>query len=116
MLQESKDLLRLRNADSSQISALAGSAEPDIRDLTIACIGECNYQYTGARDGKTLHKFLTTGLLKKAGIKAPGGFFSGYEKYIRSVTPESENCGMPLSVPLSTEVDNPGSTPRLTDG
>ena len=88
------------------LSDLASSSEPDIRDLTIACIGECNYKYTGARDGKTLHKFLTTGLLKKAGIKAPGGFFSGYEKYIRSVTPEWENCGMPLSVPLNTEVDN----------
>lgn len=75
------------------MSAFADSGETDLRDITVACIGECNYKYTGVRDGKTLHKYLTIGLLKKAGIKSPNGFYSMYEQYIRRKTPLSENCG-----------------------
>lgn len=79
------------------LSKFSESPQPDIHDITIACIGECNSQLTGVRDGKTLHKFLTSGLLAKAGIKSPGGFFSQYEQYIRKITPASENCGNELS-------------------
>lgn len=88
------------------LSSFANLQEPEVRDIAIACIGECNYKYTGAADGKTLHKFLSAGLLKKAGIKSPDGFFSAYEQYIRSTTPLSENCGMPVSVPLEKEADD----------
>lgn len=73
-------------------SRIAGFGDPDIRDITIACVGECNTKYTGERDGKTLHKFITKGLLNIAGIKSPNGFFSQYEQYLDKVTPATENC------------------------
>lgn len=69
------------------------SGEPDIQDVTVACIGECNTRYTGPRDGKSLHRFLTTSLLKTGGIKVSNGFYSQYEQYIKQVTPQSEQCG-----------------------
>ncbi|MCL2184149.1 MAG: transglycosylase domain-containing protein [Chitinispirillia bacterium] len=65
----------------------------EVRDITVASVGEGNLQYTGPRDGKSLHKFLTTGLLRVAGVKSPKGFFTQYEEYLRRVTPPSENCG-----------------------
>ncbi len=69
------------------------SGVPDIHDLTVACIGECNTKYTGPADGKSLHRFLTTTLLKNGGKKNPGGFYSQYERYIKRMTPVTENCG-----------------------
>ena len=76
------------------LSALAGNGgAPDIRDLTIACIGECNRRYTGERDGKTLHKFISAGLLKQAGAPCKDGFFNRYEQYVRKMTPMTEDCG-----------------------
>ncbi len=76
------------------LSKLAGAgAEPDIRDITVACIGECSQHYTGARDGKSLHKFLTKNLLLKAGVPCPNGFFTRYEAYIKRATPkDSLDC------------------------
>ena len=67
-----------------------------IKDITIACIGECNTAYTGARDGKSQHKFLTTALLKNIGIPtSQPGFFAQYQSYLESVTPDSlKNCGV----------------------
>lgn len=87
------------------LAALSGDSVPDVKDLTIACIGECSQKHTGERDGKTLHKFLTAGLLKKTGIRSPDGFYARYEQYIRKVTPAAENCGNetgrpPLSAPV----------------
>jgi hypothetical protein len=68
--------------------------EPDVRDITVSCIGECNEKYTGPRDGKTLHKFLTKNLLSKAGIQCPNGFYTRYEAYLKRVTPkDSMECG-----------------------
>lgn len=66
----------------------------DIRDLTIACIGECNRKYTGARDGKSLHKFISAELLKKAGLKIENsGYFKQYEDYLIAATPRSmQDC------------------------
>jgi len=76
------------------LSKLSAGDEPDVRDVTIACIGECSQKHTGERDGKTLHKFLSKELLQKAGQKSPNGFFGRYEAYIRATTPERErNCG-----------------------
>ncbi|MBD3344000.1 MAG: hypothetical protein GF401_02945 [Chitinivibrionales bacterium] len=78
--------------------------EPEIQDLTIACIGECNYGYTGPRDGKTLHKFVSRDLLKKAGTKAPGGFYTQYERYLKKVTPQSEmDCGRNSTTQFASE-------------
>ncbi len=75
------------------LSKLSGRSIPEITDVTIACIGECNEKFTGPRDGKSLHKFLSIGLLKEAGIKVENGFFSRYERYIRSVPPDMRFCG-----------------------
>jgi hypothetical protein len=71
----------------------SGDTGQEIADITLASIGECNRKYTGERDGKTLHKFLSTGLLKKAGVRSPDGFYKRYEAYLRKVTPATENCG-----------------------
>jgi hypothetical protein len=71
------------------LSKLSGAGdEPDVRDITVACIGECNQKYTGVRDGKSLHKFLTKGLMLKAGIPCPNGFFTRYEAYLKRATPK----------------------------
>ncbi|MBN2038064.1 MAG: transglycosylase domain-containing protein [Chitinispirillaceae bacterium] len=76
------------------LGTLSGGTDgSDLRDVTIACIGECNHHYTGARDGKTLHKFVSAGLLKKAGSKSPGGFYNKYETYLRSLPPDVTACG-----------------------
>jgi hypothetical protein len=75
------------------LSAFSGKSTPEIRDITIACIGECNQHYTGARDGKSLHKFISRDLLKKAGIPVERGWYSLYESYIKRVTPDSaQHC------------------------
>jgi hypothetical protein len=69
------------------------SRSPDVRDVTVACIGECNERRTGPRDGKTLHKFVTGALLKTAGVPCPNGFFKRYEAYLKRVTPDDiKNC------------------------
>jgi hypothetical protein len=71
------------------LGRLANSADPDIHDVTVACVAECNSHYTGVADGKTLHKFLTRDLLRMAGVPVQNGFFAHYEKYIKSVTPDT---------------------------
>jgi membrane peptidoglycan carboxypeptidase len=72
---------------------------PDVRDITVACIGECNERRTGPRDGKTLHKFITNALLKTAGVPCPNGFFKRYEAYIKRVTPDDiKNCSDSVSL------------------
>jgi len=77
--------------DIGKLPGAGGAGE--IRDITIASVGEGNLQYTGPRDGKSLHRFLTTGLLRTAGIRAPKGYFTQYEEYLKRVTPRTENCG-----------------------
>jgi hypothetical protein len=80
--------------DMSKIPGAAKGAAPEFRDITIASIGEGNQQFTGPRDGKSLHRFLTTGLLKTAGVKAQNGYFTQYENYLRRVPPDMANCGI----------------------
>jgi hypothetical protein len=75
--------------DLSRLGDTRKGAEPEVRDVTVACIGECNEKYTGVRDGKTLHKFLTKGLLLRAGVVSPNGFFTRYEPYIKRTTPSN---------------------------
>jgi hypothetical protein len=75
------------------LSKLSGAQTPDVRDITISCIGECIERFTGPRDGKTLHKFISTNLLKKAGIPCTNGFYGQYESYIKRITPDNvKNC------------------------
>jgi hypothetical protein len=91
------------------LAAFASDTGREIKDITVACVGECNQKYTGARDGKTLHRYLTAKLLKVAGIKSPNGFFANYEKYLRKVTPAGENCGEKEAAPAKqTEIENKG--------
>jgi hypothetical protein len=80
--------------DMSKFGEAGSAPDRDIRDITIACIGECNEKFTGPRDGKTLHKFLTKGLLLRAGVTSPNGYFGRYESYIKRVTPKDMmDCG-----------------------
>ncbi|MGM0443557.1 MAG: biosynthetic peptidoglycan transglycosylase [Fibrobacterota bacterium] len=54
----------------------------EMRDLTIACIGEGNYENTGARDGKSLHKYVSRDLLHAAGTPAPNEYYHEYEELL----------------------------------
>ncbi len=67
----------------------------EIRDITVACVGEGNSAYTGSRDGKTLHRFLTTTLMNRYGLSSTGtGYYRNYENSIGervSGDPEEEN-------------------------
>jgi hypothetical protein len=76
------------------MSALGSSSDSaDIKDVVVSCVGEGNTKRTGERDGKTMHKYLTNSLLHSAGMRAPGGYFTQYEEYIKRVTPEHVmNC------------------------
>jgi hypothetical protein len=95
------------------MSKLAGEGETEVRDITMACIGECNTSRTGERDGKTLHKFLSGQLLKTAGIPAQNGFYRKYEQYIKAVTPDSvKNCAACLK---KDEDDGTSGLKKLLD-
>ncbi|MFP4165266.1 MAG: transglycosylase domain-containing protein [Chitinispirillaceae bacterium] len=83
------------------LSRMAGGGESEVRDVTIACVGEGNRKYTGSRDGKSMHKYLTAGLLRNAGIKAANGYYTQYENYLRRVTPASEDCSGRSEVPAA---------------
>ncbi|MBN1980146.1 MAG: transglycosylase domain-containing protein [Chitinivibrionales bacterium] len=85
------------------LAKLSGAAQPDIHDVTIACIAECNEKYTGERDGKTLHKYVSRDLLKIAGIPCGEGFFSRYERYIRQSTPLSAFSCQEIDPSLATQ-------------
>lgn len=61
----------------------------EIIDITIACIGECNKDKTGDRDGKSLHKFISNKILHSYGISQTNGFYRNYENYLISCTPDS---------------------------
>ena len=91
------------------LSKLPGAGGvPDIRDITVACIGECNEKYTGTRDGKTLHKFLTRALLLKAGVQSPQGFFTRYEAYLKRTTPkDSMDCSCAAGIVQKPKPGNP---------
>jgi len=94
--------------DMTKFGDTVVNGESSIRDLTISCIGECNEKYTGSRDGKTLHKFLTKGLLLKAGVASPNGFYSRYESYIKKTTPkECMDCGVKIITESKPKSGNP---------
>jgi hypothetical protein len=92
------------------LSLISKDSTRDTADVTLACIGECNTRFTGVRDGKTLHKFVSMGLLRKAGIKCGKGFFSQYEEYLKKVTPEAiKNCGVSVdSAAIQNELREAG--------
>jgi len=49
-------------------------------DVTLACIGECNTDFTGKRDGKTLHGYVSRDLLHSFGVQCSDGFYKTYEQ------------------------------------
>jgi membrane peptidoglycan carboxypeptidase len=57
-------------------------------DITLACIGECNTRYTGERDGKSLHGYVSKELLKNFGIPCTTGYYRNYEEELVSRTPD----------------------------
>lgn len=71
-----------------------GSAN-GIGDITIACVGEGNKENTGPADGKTMHKYLTAGLLKIGGVPQKDGFYKKYENYLRTLPEEIEELEIP---------------------
>jgi hypothetical protein len=92
--------------DLSRLPGAGGA--PDVRDITVACTGECNEKYTGTRDGKTLHKFLTKSLLLRTGVQSPQGFFTRYEAYLKRATPkDSMECGSGGTIAQKSKGGNP---------
>ncbi|KMQ52526.1 Multimodular transpeptidase-transglycosylase [Chitinispirillum alkaliphilum] len=79
------DLVRMvkddENIDSAMKKQISFDRVPaeEITDITIASVGECNYEYTGSRDGKSLHGYLTRELLHTFGIPCTDGFYADYE-------------------------------------
>ncbi|HHT09192.1 MAG TPA: hypothetical protein GX009_02580, partial [Candidatus Atribacteria bacterium] len=60
----------------------------------LACIGECDKQHTGTRDGKTLHSYVSTSLLKRFGAQpCSSGFFQTYERQIKKETSDQVKYG-----------------------
>lgn len=57
-------------------------------DITLACIGECNTHYTGERDGKSLHGYVSRELLKNFGIPCTTGYYRQYEEELVTRTPD----------------------------
>lgn len=89
-----KDLVREAARDSlvkknHDIHTIAGTVPPEeILDVTLAATGECNAHYTGERDGKTLHGYVSRELLHAFGIPCSSGFYTAYEKEILKDTEE----------------------------
>jgi membrane peptidoglycan carboxypeptidase len=78
------DLKRAMYNDSlvkRQLHSAALDTVPDeeLLDITVACIGECNRQYTGERDGKTLHGYVSREILHKFGVPCTTGYYIRYE-------------------------------------
>ncbi|MFH0920108.1 MAG: transglycosylase domain-containing protein [Fibrobacterota bacterium] len=76
--------------------------ESELLDVTLACIGECHERNTGARDGKTLHKYVSSGLLRAWGVPVDTGFFRQYEARLVRNTPDSIRFANP-SEPLALD-------------
>jgi len=78
------DLKRAMYNDSlvkRQLHSAAVDTVPDeeVLDITVACIGESNRHYTGDRDGKTLHGYVSREILHKFGVPCTTGYYKRYE-------------------------------------
>jgi hypothetical protein len=87
-----KDLIREAAHDSivkknHDMHTIAGTVPAEeILDITIAATGECNAHYTGERDGKTLHGYVSRELLHAFGIPCSSGFYTAYENELLNET------------------------------
>ncbi|MFP4416185.1 MAG: transglycosylase domain-containing protein [Chitinispirillaceae bacterium] len=91
------DFRRALQTDSLQFAReeLQGIFEslPNLEDMdvTLAAFGECNEEFTGPRDGKSLHGYLSRDFLHAFGIPcADEGFYSSYEHQLVSQTSEKD--------------------------
>ena len=57
-----------------------GSKSSGVTDITFAAVGEGG---KNGRDGKTMHKYLSSSLLKKGGEVVRNGYYTNYEKYLK---------------------------------
>jgi Transglycosylase len=80
-----KDELKLMMYNDSlmkrqlHISVIDTVPDEEIIDITLACIGESNRHYTGDRDGKTLHGYVSREILHKFGVPCTSGYYAQYE-------------------------------------
>ncbi len=79
-----EDLKHAMYSDSLVIKQLHSSVmdsvpDEEYLDITLACIGESNRHYTGERDGKSLHGYVSRDILHKFGVACTTGFYARYE-------------------------------------
>ena len=78
----------LVTTDNTPASVYEGIPSEENLDVTLACIGECNVRRTGARDGKTLHGYVSRELLHEFGVPCTTGFYHTYEADLVSDIPD----------------------------
>lgn len=64
--------------------------EEELLDVTLASVGECNKNFTGERDGKTLHGYVSREFLHAFGASCSTGFYTDYEKELQVETSDSK--------------------------
>jgi len=74
--------------------------EKETLDITLSCVGECNERNTGARDGKSLHKYVSAGFLHAYGIPVDSGFYKIYGQRLASETPDTVLYRNPYEKPV----------------
>ncbi|MDG5814058.1 transglycosylase domain-containing protein [Chitinispirillales bacterium ANBcel5] len=87
-----EDLIRSVEKDKwvDTISDPEKIPEEELLDVTLTGIAEGNLHYTGARDGKGLHGYLSRNLLHDFGISCTEGFYSDYESQITNQVSRDE--------------------------
>jgi hypothetical protein len=92
-LQLKRDDLRRTVANDTMIKKIKGLhiaydsvPEVEMLDVTLASIGECNKQFTGERDGKTLHGYVSRELLHAFGVPCTTGIYADYDEELQRET------------------------------
>lgn len=60
--------------------------EEEMLNVTLASIGECNNQFTGERDGKTLHGYVSREVLHAFGASCSTGIYADYDEELQKET------------------------------
>ncbi len=64
--------------------------EVELLDVTLASIGECNKKFTGERDGKTLHGYVSREFLHAFGVSCSTGIYAEYQEELLDGTSDSK--------------------------
>jgi hypothetical protein len=64
--------------------------EEEVLDVTLASIGECNKQFTGERDGKTLHGYVSREFLHAFGVPCSTGIYADYDEELQKETSDKK--------------------------